>query len=89
MSPTLHQSSVKAKTKKKHSPKPSPGELTLARLKFYGALMANLLHSIQQDNRIPAEIREQARKRQEKWDAISPYRPLNPITIIELEKQLQ
>lgn len=89
MSPTPHQSSVKAKTTKKPYPKITPELLTVARLKFYGALMANLLHSITNDNRIPAEIREQAKKRHEKWDAIEPYRPLNPISIIEIEKELQ
>jgi len=80
---------VKAKTKKPTSPKPSPEELNLARLKFYGGLMANLLESMVSDKRIPQEIRDQARKRHEKWDEVSPYHPLNPITIIETEKALQ
>lgn len=66
----------------------SPKQLELARLKFYGALMANLLDLIVKDSRVPAEIREQAKLRHEKWDAISPYHPLNPITIIEMEKKL-
>lgn len=79
---------MKAKAKKQPS-KPYPEELNLARLKFYGALMANLLHSIKWDKRVPEDLREQAKKRQEQWDKISPYRPLNPITIIELEKALQ
>jgi hypothetical protein len=77
---------VKAKTKKEAAMADS---LHLARLHFYGALMSNLLESISNDRRFPAEVREQARMRHEKWDSVSPYRPLNPITIIEMEKQLQ
>lgn len=75
---------MKAKTPKQ----PSPKQIEQARLRFYGALMANLLHSIGQDLRVPADVREQARKRHEKWDEFFPYRPLNPITICELEKKL-
>jgi hypothetical protein len=67
----------------------SPAQLTLARLRFYGALMSNLLDQIKTDPRVPAELREQARKRHEKWDEVSPYHPINPITIIELENQLK
>lgn len=77
------------KKKPKDALKRSPEELTLARLRFYGALMANLLESMVSDARIPSEIREQAKKRHEKWDSISPYHPLNLISIIELEKELQ
>jgi hypothetical protein len=75
---------VKAKTPKQ----PSPKQIEQARLRFYGTLMANLLHSIKNDGRVPEELREQARKRHEKWDEFFPYRPLNPITIAELEKKL-
>lgn len=78
---------MKAKAKKTPPP-PSPKKLELARLKFYGGLMANLLESIVSDARVPQEIREQAKKRHEKWDVVSPYHPLNPITIIEMEKAL-
>lgn len=63
--------------------------LHLARLHFYGGLMSNLLESITKDSRVPAELREQARKRHEKWDEVSPYHPLNPISIIEMEKKLR
>ncbi len=63
--------------------------MTLARMKFYGGLMSNLLESLVGDARIPAEIREQARIRHEAWDKVSPYHPLNPITVIETEKALQ
>lgn len=75
---------MKAKATKPLSPK----QLELARLKFYGGLMANLLDLIVNDRRVPEDIRQQAKLRHEKWDKVSPYHPLNPITIIELEKQL-
>jgi len=78
---------VKATIKK--IKEPSPEELHLSRLKFYGGLMSNLLESIANDKRVPQETREQAKRRHEKWDEVSPYHPMNPITIIEMEKKLQ
>ena len=58
-------------------------------LHLYGGLMANLLNSIAERKDIPDDIRFRAGILQDKWVAVSPYKPINPITIIEMEKALQ
>jgi len=70
-------------------PKLSAKQKTVAKMKLYGNLMADLLYLIKTSGRVPDDIRARAEHLQVKWDAVSPHSFLNPVTIIELEKALQ
>lgn len=59
-----------------------------ALIKLYGNLMSDLLHMIKSDTRCPDDIRTRCATLQEKWDAVSPHVPMNPISVIEAEKRL-
>lgn len=75
---------------KKPKPKKlSPAQKKAALMSLYGGLMANFLYTIKTDKRVPDDVRARAEDLQVKWETVSPYKPLNPITIIELEKALK
>jgi hypothetical protein len=76
---------VKAKTKKPLSPEQ---KRTLAK-DLYGAQMSNLLYYIKSQQEVPLHIRLRAEELQNKWDSVADLKLMNPLTAIDLEKQLQ
>lgn len=67
----------------------TPEQKRVSKMVLYGGLMAGLLYSIKTDRSLPDHIRAKAEELQVKWETVSPWIPTNPITIIEMEKQLQ
>jgi hypothetical protein len=74
---------------KKNSKPLSPDEKRLKMREVVGAQMANLLYYIKTMPAAPLHIKMRAEELQNKWDAVSDLRLMNPITVIELEKSLR
>ena len=59
----------------------------ITRRDFIGMKMANFLHALKYNTALDEHTRAEAKKLQEQWDGICPFRLNNPITSIELEKE--